>query len=470
MIQNFSGMTIALIGAGVSNTPLAEYFTKKGATVTVRDKKTEAELGQERCDAIRLAGATLICGEDYLCGLTEELVVRSPGIRHDIPEFEAVRARGGRVITELGLFLEASPAAVYAVTGSDGKSTTTTVTSILLERGLKGAGRAYLGGNIGEPLLHRMDSMTECDGVAAEISSFQLMDADFEAEAAVITNITPNHLNWHTGMEEYIDAKKIALRHAKRAVLNYGNDITREIGMACECPVVWFSRDPIPEDVPEKDIRIFPVDGVITVLRHGMDPEKILPLDGILLPGLHNAENYMAAIGATLGVVSAEDIRDVAATFGGVRHRLELVRVMDGVAYYNSSIDSSPTRTAAALSALPDRELHLICGGYDKMIPFGPLADAVIGCGNVKTLVLTGATADKIEAAMKEHPGFAASGIDMLRMSDFADAVKAASAAAHKSESTAPRAVLLSPACASFDAFANFEERGRYFCTIVNSL
>lgn len=466
---DFNNKKIALIGAGVSNTPLAEYFTKKGATVTVRDKKTETELGEDRCNAIRKTGATLICGDGYLNDLTEELILRSPGIRHDIPEFEAAKSRGSRVITELGLFLEMSPAPVFAVTGSDGKSTTTTVTSILLERGLAGRGNAYLGGNIGEPLLHRMDGMTDCDGVAAEISSFQLMDTDFEAEAAVITNVTPNHLNWHTGMEEYIEAKKIVLRHAKRAVLNYGNDITREIGQSLDCPVVWFSRDPIP-DVPEKDIRIFPENGVITVFRHGETPERILPLDGILLPGMHNAENYMAAIGATLGIVSREDIRDVAATFGGVRHRLELVRTMGNVSYYNSSIDSSPTRTAAALSALPDRDLYLICGGYDKMIPFGPLADAVIGCGNVKTMVLTGATAHKIETAMREHPDFASSGIKLIREPDFAAAVQRASAAAHAAPVDIPKAVLLSPACASFDAFANFEERGRAFSEIVKNI
>ncbi len=469
MTQNFSGMTIALIGAGVSNTPLAEFFTKKGAIVTVRDKKSEAELGEERCQTIKNTGATLICGEKYLSDLTEELVIRSPGIRQDIPEFEAVKARKGRVITELGLFLEMSPAKVFAVTGSDGKSTTTTITSILLERGVCNKGKAYLGGNIGEPLLHRIDGMTENDRVAAEISSFQLMDADFDAESAVITNISPNHLNWHTGMDEYIEAKKIALRHTKRAILNYGCEITREIGLSLECPVVWFSRDPIG-DVPEKDMRIFPEDGVITLFRSGNAPEKILPLEDILLPGMHNAENYMAAIGATLGYVSYDDIRDVAATFGGVRHRLELVRTIDNVYFYNSSIDSSPTRTAAALSALPDRDLYLICGGYDKNIPFGPLADAVIGCGNVKTLVLTGATADKIKDAVCSHPDFASSGIELLYDPDFKSAVLLASSSAMKAEGSNARAVLLSPACASFDAFANFEERGHRFCEIIKSI
>lgn len=470
MTSTFDKKKIALIGAGISNTPLAAYFTNKGADVTVRDKKTEAELGEERCSSIRGTGAKLICGEGYLTDLTEELIIRSPGIRQDIPEFEAARAAGSRVITELGLFLEMSPAKVFAVTGSDGKSTTTTVTSLLLERGLASVGgKAYLGGNIGEPLLHRMDGMTDADGVAAEISSFQLMDADFEAEAAIITNISPNHLNWHTGMDEYIWAKERILRHCKRAVLNYGCDSTREIGMRTKCPVVWFSRDKIGE-VPEKDIAIYPENGVITVFRHDAEPEPILPLEGILLPGMHNAENYMAAIGATLGFVEPEDIRKVASEFGGVRHRLELVRTKEGVAYYNSSIDSSPTRTAAALSALPGRDIHLICGGYDKKIPFAPLADAVIGCGCVRTLVLTGATAGKIETAMREHPDFEASGINLIMEPDFRKAVACASDAARAEDNGRPRTVLLSPACASFDAFDNFEERGKRFCEIVREI
>lgn len=468
MTYDFNKKRIALIGAGVSNTPLAEFFSKKGALVSVRDRKTESELGTEKCEAVRKAGATLICGDGYLSELTEELVIRSPGIRQDIPEFKAAAENGSRVITELGLFLELCPAKAFVVTGSDGKSTTTTITSLLLKEGCEG-GNVYLGGNIGEPLLHRLDSMSERDRVAAEMSSFQLMDADFESEATVITNITPNHLNWHTDMDEYIEAKKRALRHCRRAVMNYGNAHTRRLGMECACPVVWFSRDPIGE-VPQKDIRIFPQNGVITVFRDGEEPEAILPLGDILLAGMHNAENYMAAIGATLGYVAPEGIRKVAANFGGVQHRLELVRTIGDVAYYNSSIDSSPTRTAAALSALPDKELHLICGGYDKNIPFEPLADAVVGCGNVKTLVLTGATAPKIEAALRAHSGFDGSGITLIRESDFKSAVLRASEVAHSSEGTSAKAVLLSPACASFDAFENFEARGRYFCEVVRGI
>jgi len=468
--MDFGKMRIALIGAGVSNTPLAKYFTDKGAVVTLREKKTAEELGEEKCRAFRDAGATLILGEGYLDGLTEELIIRSPGIRPDIPEFETARAAGSRIITELGLFLKLSPAKVFSVTGSDGKSTTTTVTSLLLERGLGDSGQAYLGGNIGEPLLHRMDGMSASDAVAAEMSSFQLMDADFGAEAAVITNITPNHLNWHTGMEEYTEAKVRALRHCRRAVLNFGNDITKEIGMKAECPVVWFSRNEIAE-FPAKDMAIFPKDGVITLFRHGEEPEPILPLTEILLPGLHNAENYMAAIGATLGYVSYDDIRQVARTFGGVRHRLELIREKDGVLFYNSSIDSSPTRTAAALSALPGRDIYLICGGYDKKIPFEPLADAIFEADRVKALVLTGATAEKIGAVVEDHPAFSDSGLPVIREGDFEVAVRAAAKAALEDCDTGrQKAVLLSPACASFDTFANFEERGYRFRSIVESL
>lgn len=466
--DKFSGKTVALIGAGVSNTPLAKFFAERGAVVSVRDMKSREDIGEERCKAFESVGAKLVLGEGYLDSLTEELIIRSPGIRPDIPAFEEARTRGSVITTEIGLFLRESPAKIYAVTGSDGKSTTTTITSMLLARGLaKSGGHAFLGGNIGEPLLHRIDEMSASDAAAVETSSFQLMDADFECEAAIITNISPNHLNWHTGMDEYIAAKARVLRHCRRAVLNYGCDVTRALGMKCEMPVVWFSRDPIP-DFPEKDMAIFPENGVITLHRHGCEPEQMLPMSDILLPGLHNAENYMAAIGATLDIVSAEDICDIARTFGGVQHRLELVRECGGVKYYNSSIDSSPTRTAAALSALPGRDIFLICGGYDKKIPFEPLTEAVADSDAVRTVVLTGATADKIEAAMHKNERFETSGIRLLREPDFKKAVLLASEqAAAYPDSGRQRVVLLSPACASFDAFKNFEERGERFREIV---
>lgn len=469
--MRFNGKTVALIGAGVSNTPLAEFFSSLGASVSVRDMKTRDMIGEEQCARFEAVGARLILGDEYLSDLTEELIIRSPGIRPDIPEFDGARASGSEITTEIGLFLRESPAKIYAVTGSDGKSTTTTVTSMFLARATaKRGGRAYLGGNIGEPLLHKIGGMSPSDAAAVETSSFQLMDADFECEATVITNVSPNHLNWHTGMDEYIAAKARALRHCRRAVLNFGCDITRQLGMECAMPVVWFSRDAIDlENIPEKDVALYPDNGVITLFAHGKAPEAILALSDILLPGMHNAENYMAAIGATLGEVDKDDIVDIAKTFGGVQHRLELVRD-DGIAYYNSSIDSSPTRTAAALSALPGRDIFLICGGYDKKIPFAPLAEAIAASDAVRTLVLTGATADKIEAAMRESEAFAAREIELVRENDFANAVKlAARMAALYPDSGRKKVVLLSPACASFDAFKNFEERGERFRSIVKN-
>ncbi|MBQ8400762.1 MAG: UDP-N-acetylmuramoyl-L-alanine--D-glutamate ligase, partial [Clostridia bacterium] len=359
----------------------------------------------------------------------------------------------------------------YAVTGSDGKSTTTTITHLLLSAGLDGSGHhSFLGGNIGEPLAHRLPLIREGDRVAVELSSFQLMTIDAPVEAAAITNVTPNHLNWHPDMEEYIAAKVRILRQAKRAVLNYGCDVTRTIGEKLVgedgIPVTWFSRAPIPTDIRRPcDSAVTIEDGSMVAYWAGEGREVILPLCDIRLPGLHNAENYMTAIALTHGAVSTEQIRQVAMTFGGVEHRLESVADINGVHFINGSIDSSPTRTAAALSALGERPIVLICGGYDKHIPFAPLAEAVLSRKNVRTLVLTGATGDAIEAAMRECPLWEErinDGFMLYREPLFDAAVTCAANAANPGDT-----VLLSPACASFDAFPNFEARGRHFKELV---
>lgn len=462
LLSNISGKTVTLIGAGVSNMPLASFLVERGAILSVRDKKTADELG-ERADILRRAGAKLILGEDYLSGIGEEIIFRSPGFRPDTPALAEAVGRGSILTSEIKLFLECCPCPVAAVTGSDGKSTTTTVTSKLFARAFKGSDRtSFLGGNIGEPLLHRLDSIKPDDAVAAELSSFQLMDIDCPVEVAVITNITPNHLNWHTGMEEYIEAKNRLLRHARRAVLNFGNEVTRKLGEGCVCPVTYFSRDPIPLDaIAEKDSAIFPEGGVIKLYSGGVVTE-IMSLSDILLPGLHNAENYMAAAAAAWGTATAENVRDVARTFGGVAHRLQLIREKGGVYFYNSSIDSSPTRTAAALDALADRPIVLICGGYDKKIPYEPLAEAIFAHKNVRAVVATGQTGPKIaeliRAGGKESP-------ELCEDASFDGAVAKAASLAKAGD-----CVLLSPASASFDAFENFEKRGEHFAEIVNKL
>lgn len=469
IVENIKGKRVALLGAGISNMPLAAFLTERGAILTVRDQKTETELG-ERAELLRNLGAELILGDDYLNDFTEDVIFRSPGIRPDIPSLaEAVSA--GKILTsEMEAFLSIHPCPTYAVTGSDGKSTTTTLISLMLRRAL-GDERVFLGGNIGEPLLHRYPLMKPDSAVAVELSSFQLMTIDAPLESAVITNITPNHLNWHTGMEEYIEAKKRILRHTKRAVLNYDNDVTRNIGLELkDTPVTWFSKKPVPHAVMKEGNSAVYLEngGMWYLVSPNAEPRHLVDVRNIMLPGMHNVENYMAASASVIDVVTPEQIRAVAVTFGGVRHRLEFVREKDGVKFYNGSIDSSPTRTAAALSALGERPIVVICGGYDKKIPFELLAEAVLSRKNVHTLVLTGATAEKIADAVKQSPLYenrVAEGFRMLHEPRFDEAVRLAANTAKPGDT-----VLLSPACASFDAFPNFEVRGDHFKDLVHAL
>lgn len=462
--EYFVGKSVSLLGAGISNMPLAEMLAPWCERLTVRDKKSIAELGDNGQKLISL-GAELITGEDYLCGIDEDMVFRSPGIRPDIPELEAARERGSTITSEMEMFLSLHPCPTFAITGSDGKSTTTTITSKLLEP----AGKTILGGNIGEPLLYRYGNINADDAVAVELSSFQLMTIDAPLDAAAITNITPNHLNWHTGMEEYIAAKRKILDHADRAVLNFDNDVTLDIAkemQKTDTPVTFFSLSPIPTELlREIDSAVWLEDGVIYSIFPGEGKTEIMKRADIKLPGIHNVANYMTAIALTHGHTSLERIREVARTFGGVEHRLEFVRVLDGVTYINGSIDSSPTRTAAALSAIADRPVVLIAGGYDKNIPYEPLADAIFS-SSVHTVVLTGATAEKIYDAITKHADYGKhrDTLKIIRNADFEGAVNDARDAAKAGDT-----VILSPASASFDSFPNFEVRGRRFKDIVNS-
>ncbi len=463
--DRFYGKKAVLLGAGVSNLPLAEFLADFGAQVEVRDKKTKKELGDDGL-SLEKTGAALVLGDSYLEDINADLVFRSPGFRPDIaPLCEAVR-KGAELTMEMQMFMELCPAFTAAVTGSDGKSTTTTLIYEMLKLQY-GEDRAYLGGNIGFPLLHKVHTVRPDDFVALELSSFQLMTIDTPCDVAVITNISPNHLNWHTDMQEYIDAKAKILGGAKRAVLNYGCEITRELGKKCTCPVTYFSAYPIPpENIEEKDSFItLEGESIVYFEKRSGKKELIMERSDILLPGLHNTENYMTAAAALYGIVDFENVRAVARVFGGVKHRLELVNVKDGVYYYNSSIDSSPTRTAAAISAITDKSINIICGGSDKNIPFEPLAEAIAAAGNVKSVTLTGQSAPKILAAIDGCEAFDKEKIQVACRELFEDAVKTAAAFADQGE-----AVLLSPACASFDAFKNFEERGEKFKSIVNNL
>lgn len=462
----FRGKSVSLLGAGVSNMPLAGAAAPSAAKLTVRDKKSPEELG-EAAEQLQGLGAELITGDAYLAGIREDLVFRSPGIRPDLPELTDAVAHGSVLTSEMELFLSLEPCPVYAITGSDGKTTTTTITSLLLEAGL-GKEHVFLGGNIGEPLLHRYPKITADDVVAVELSSFQLMTVDAPVEVAAITNMSPNHLNWHTDMDEYVWAKKRLLAKCGRAVLNYDNDLTREAAFEMQktdTPVTFFSLAPIPAGVlRDIDSAVWLEDGVIYSDFPGEGVREVMKRSDIRLPGIHNTANFMTAIAVTHGKVSYDDVRTVAQTFGGVEHRLEFVRELDGVTYINGSIDSSPTRTAAALSALDDRPVVLIVGGSDKNLDYAPFAETVFA-STVHTLVLTGATMEKVYTAVTEASGYAdaaAKGLKIVKNPSFDGAVEDARAAAKAGDT-----VILSPAAASFDAFPNFMVRGRHFKELV---
>lgn len=448
----------AVVGLGVSNLPLVRFLCAHGAKPTVRDRKEEGQLAPFAKE-VRALGADLICGAEYLQNLNEEVIFRSPGLRPDLPEFCRAAANGSRLTSEMEWFLEAAPALTIGVTGSDGKTTTTTLTGLFLqeEQKRKNTGRVYVGGNIGKPLLSEVEKMTARDFAVVELSSFQLQGCRQSPDRAAITNLSPNHLNWHTDMEEYLAAKAEIFKHdrCKLLVLNADDERTSALAKTAPVPVTLFSSSGRPRGAGKC---VFARNGMIFA-DFGGGEAPVLPVAEILLPGKHNLENVLAAIALTEGLVSKEAVAAVAKTFAGVEHRLQRIRTVGGVTYYNSSIDSTPTRTRAALSALGGQGIRpiVICGGYDKHLSYAPLAEALEIYA--KSAVLTGQTARTIAEEIEKR----ASGFPFWIEPDFRAAVEKAREAAQPGD-----AVLLSPACASFDKFRNFAERGEVFCRIVN--
>ena len=445
------GKTVAFCGVGRTHMPLIELFQEKGAVVTVRDQRPLEKLG-ENGEILRSLGVELRLGEDYLQDLNEDIIFRTPGMRYHLPQLEEARARGCAVTSELELFFRLCPCKIYGVTGSDGKTTTT---SIIAEF-LKAQGRTvHLGGNIGKPLLPEIESIAPEDVAVVELSSFQLISMRESPDVAVVTNLSPNHLDVHKDMQEYIDAKKNILLHQgalSRTVLNAGNEITAAFApeVRGDC---WMFRRGAPVE------RGVWCDGE-NIYVHG---EKLLEIAQIKIPGWHNVENYMAAIAAVWGDVEPQTIRHVAETFAGVEHRAEFVRELGGVKYYNDSIATSPTRVISGMLSLFPQKILMIAGGYDKHIPFEPLGPAV--CEKVKTLILLGSTAQKIQDAVMAAPQYREGCPEILRVETMEEAVAAAAAHAQSGD-----IVSLSPACAAFDLYPNFEVRGRHFKEIVNKL
>jgi UDP-N-acetylmuramoylalanine--D-glutamate ligase len=449
--QNYiKGKRVALLGMGISNRAAVDFLLSSGAVLSARDQNPSPSA--ETTEFLRTRGVKMIYGEDYLSDITEDVVFKSPGIRCDIPALAEAAERGTVVTSEMEVFAAICPCRIFAVTGSDGKTTTTTLVSEMLKRAAARMGaRVYLGGNIGTPLLPFVTEMKPSDFAVLELSSFQLHTMKTAPVSAIVTNITPNHLNWHTSMDEYIESKKniYALQdEACRLVLNANNEITLAMAAESKAPVTFFSstgRKPAAAHGCTFE------NGVIFY-----DGERVMAREDIKLVGMHNVENYMAAISAVWGYAEKADMLDVARSFGGVAHRIELVCEKSGVKYYNSSIDTSPTRTLAALSSF-DEKLIVIVGGYDKHIPIEPLIAPL--AEKAKFVVATGDTGLEVLQKLKAH-GYSVK--DMAYVGDFDGAVGFAMQAAKTGDT-----VLLSPAAASFDAFANFEARGNRFRELV---
>ena len=452
-LNSLKDRSVAVIGIGVSNTPLIRLLLQNGIDVTACDKRTRADLGT-LAHELEQGGAKLQLGEDYLEGLDQDVIFRTPGMRPDLPQLLAARERGSVITSEMEVFFDVCPCSIIAVTGSDGKTTTTTMIAELL----RASGRTvHVGGNIGKPLLAEAGAMQPGDSVVLELSSFQLMTMKKSPHICVVTNLSPNHLDMHKGMEEYVASKENIFLHQSAgdvAVFNLDNEITCEQSRRAVGGVRLFSRRSSVEN------GVYLRGEEIVRCRAGVESVVMTTAD-IKLPGIHNVENYMAAIAALDGLVDDETIRAFAREFGGVEHRIELVRTLDGVRYYNDSIASSPTRTIAGLRAFSQKVI-LIAGGYDKNIPFDVLGPEVVA--HVKVLVLCGATAQKIRAAVENAPDYAPGKPEILVADSLREAAEQARRCAREGD-----VVTLSPACASFDQFRNFMERGKAFKEIVNS-
>lgn len=451
------GKRIAVLGLGISNIPAIEFLADRGALIIGCDKKSADKFDKSVLEKINKHSIKLYLGDDYLDHLDmADIVIKSPGIKVSEPQIQKAISDGKTVTSEIEIFMSLCPCKVIGVTGSDGKTTTTTLIYEMLK---KEGYKAHVGGNIGKPLLAQLEDIYEEDMVVLELSSFQLQTMHLSPEISVVTNISPNHLDYHLDMNEYIEAKaNIFNFHSEncKLVVNADCEITDNFKNSYKYKTDSFSRKNETDGAYVNDGYIF------------YRGRKILDISRIKIKGWHNVENYMAAICALDGFVSDDTINYVAFNFGGVEHRMEFVRNLDGVDFYNDSIGSSPTRTIAGLTAQPPGDIVLIAGGYDKNLAFGTLADKIVD--RVSVLVLMGATADKIENEVK-NAQIGKRNVPIIRADSMENAVKSSYAMAKglfKGENNV--SVILSPACASFDMYKNFEERGNDFKTIVNSL
>ena len=453
--RNVRGRRVAVIGLGVSNIPLIDYLYKLQAKVTVFDERDKEKLDEEVVKKIEDYGFELVTGKNALHFLRGyNIIFRSPSCLPTTLQLKSEQKRGAIVTSEIEMLMNICPCKIIGVTGSDGKTTTTTLIYEILK---KGGYNCHLGGNIGIPLFTKVRDFKEDDIVILELSSFQLMGMEVSPDISVITNISPNHLDKHSSYEEYIEAKKNIFNYQDstgKVVLNYDNEITHSSKNEAEGKVVFFSSKEKLDDGVIYD------DGMIKECEDGVR-KHLINVKDIHLRGVHNYENICAAIAATSGLVSQETQVEAIKEFKGVEHRLEFVREINGVKWYNDSIGTSPTRTIAGLNSF-DEKIVLIAGGYDKNLDYAPLARPILD--KVSKLILMGKTASKIyDAVVNELAPDEV--FPIYRAKNVEQSVELAYKFAEPGE-----IVLFSPASASFDMFKNFAERGEKFKELVNNL
>ncbi|MGN1301556.1 MAG: UDP-N-acetylmuramoyl-L-alanine--D-glutamate ligase [Clostridia bacterium] len=453
--ENIQGKKVAIIGLGVSNKPLIEYLYNLGTRITVFDNREQEKIDTDIWDEVTKYNLKYYIGKDYLANLKGfYYIFRSPSCRPDLPEIEAEVKRGAILTSEIEMVLKLAPCKTIGITGSDGKTTTTSLIYEILKKKYK----CFLGGNIGTPLFTRISEMKPEDIVVLELSSFQLMNMELSTDVAVVTNISPNHLNVHKDYQEYIDAKANIFKYQNEngtLVINYDNDITKNFAKQANGKVVYFSRkEKLPNGVifDEDTVKICDND----LRRH------VINRKDVKIRGLHNIENICAAIAATKDLVSPEEQKQAIMEFTGVEHRLEFVREIDNVKWYNDSIASSPNRTIAGLNSYNER-IVLIAGGRDKHLDYDPIAKPIIE--HVDALIVMGETAEKIKNAVTRELEKQKKTLNIIKVANVEEAVKTAKKQAKPNE-----IVLFSPASTSFDMFKNFEERGKKFKEEVNKL
>jgi len=454
---SWKGRRVALVGLGISNVAVARYLASKGALITACDQKSQSSLGQ-RYTELSALGVEFQLGPDYLGNLERfEYLMLAPGVPLSLPPLIEAERRGVVLSSEMNLFFSECRAPIIGITGSSGKTTTT----LLLAEILTASGLAtHVGGNIGRPLLEEVDALSSDTWVLLELSSFQLQLLQRSPQIALITNVSPNHLDVHRNMDEYIAAKKRVFQFQNPQdwlILNSDNRTTRLMGTEAVGQLAWFSRSKQPS-------RGACVIGERVMISRAGHLEEVCHVQDIRLLGAHNLENVLAAVTvADLTDCPSDIMHDVITSFSGVEHRLEFVQELDGVAFYNDSKATTPTGTIAALHSF-SRPVVLIAGGYDKHLPFGEMAEVALG--KTKAVVLLGATQEKIAAAIRDAADrMGRDAPPILQTHDLAGAVAMARRYADRGD-----AILLSPACASYDMFRSYEERGVQFREIVRTL